>query len=205
MEIYHSTHDERANLKPFYIYIQSVVYLSVIGIMIGDIVIFGTGSTLPLPETFLQKVLNTFDGCIYLLLTVGYLAYGGGYARPTSHSNSFQILSSVLQRRTWSATPKGQATHLAAREDIDDSDQCLLYSPRDNHDMEYLARLATEPLLGHRSRLLFISGDPAQRAHAYRAAVQKLRRADAEQSRKLFWHSRARLRDYKHQTNEIQA
>jgi hypothetical protein len=79
MEIYHSTKESKADLKPVYIYISCVIYLAVIGIMIGDIIIYGTGNTLPLPETVLQKVLNTFDGAVYLLITAGYLAYGGGY------------------------------------------------------------------------------------------------------------------------------
>lgn len=79
MEIFHGTGSSTANLKPVYIYVFSVIYLAVIGIMIGDIIIFGTGSTLPLPSTFLQKILNTFDGCLYLVITIGYLAYGGGY------------------------------------------------------------------------------------------------------------------------------
>ena len=43
MEIYHSTNEDRANLKPVYIYMTVVTYMAVIGVMIGDIVIFGTG------------------------------------------------------------------------------------------------------------------------------------------------------------------
>eukprot|EP01127_Copromyxa_protea_P018513 TRINITY_DN5847_c0_g1_i2.p1 TRINITY_DN5847_c0_g1~~TRINITY_DN5847_c0_g1_i2.p1 ORF type:complete len:279 (-),score=35.75 TRINITY_DN5847_c0_g1_i2:130-966(-) len=79
MEIFHSTHEGKANLKPLYIYVSVVTYSAVIGIMIGDIVISGTGNLLPLPETLLQKVLNTFDGALYFIITVGYLVYGGGF------------------------------------------------------------------------------------------------------------------------------
>lgn len=80
MEIFHSSSDGKANLRPVYIYTFCVIYLAVIGVMIGDIIIYGTGNTLPLAETILQKALQTFDACIYLIITVGYLAYGGGYA-----------------------------------------------------------------------------------------------------------------------------
>lgn len=80
MEIYHSTTEAKADLKPLYIYVSCVIYFAVIGIMIGDIIIYGTGGVLPLPETTLQKALNTFDGVLYLIITVGYLVYGGGYA-----------------------------------------------------------------------------------------------------------------------------
>lgn len=43
MEIYHSINEERTNLKPLYIYMTCVTYMAVVGVMIGDIVIFGTG------------------------------------------------------------------------------------------------------------------------------------------------------------------
>jgi len=80
MEIYHSpSNDHKANLKPIYIYASCTIYLACIGIMIGDIVLGGQESFLPLPDTLLQRSLNTFDGILYLVLTIGYLIYGGSF------------------------------------------------------------------------------------------------------------------------------
>eukprot|EP01125_Pyxidicula_operculata_P015390 TRINITY_DN5216_c0_g1_i2.p1 TRINITY_DN5216_c0_g1~~TRINITY_DN5216_c0_g1_i2.p1 ORF type:complete len:182 (+),score=5.67 TRINITY_DN5216_c0_g1_i2:150-695(+) len=80
IQAYHSESQE-VDIRPFYIYINFIMYFTSIGLMIGDLVIYQdlTNQQVPSPTNILQTVLFVFDGSVYLLASLGFIVYGGRF------------------------------------------------------------------------------------------------------------------------------
>jgi len=78
IQIYHSDEETTLDIKPYFIYIASLVYGVALSLMIADFIIYPVSPFQPVPkfDTTLSRTLILFVATVYLLASIGYIFYG---------------------------------------------------------------------------------------------------------------------------------